>query len=65
MIYNVNIEETINGDFQVEANSKQEAFEIARKKYYEREFVNEPGNISKVQAAIAENNNDYSEWVDL
>lgn len=61
MIYKVNIEETINGEFEVFANSKQEAFAIARNKYYNGEFVNEPGSLSCVKAA-ASCNNDFSEW---
>lgn len=38
----VTIEETISQDFDVEANSLEEAFEIARKKYRDGEIVVEP-----------------------
>ena len=62
MIYNVNIEETINGVFKIEANSKEEAFDIARKKYYDGLFVNEPGEVTSVKAAISSLNNDFDGW---
>ena len=62
MIYNINIEEIVNGDYEIEANSKKEAFEIARKKYYNGEFVNEPGDVTCVKMAIARHNEDYVEW---
>lgn len=64
MIYKVNIEETINGEFEVVANSKKEAFAIARNKYYNGEFVNEPGSLSCVKVAVS-CNNDFGEWVEF
>ena len=65
MVYKVNIEETVNGEFEVEANSNQEAFDIARRKYFDGEFVNEPGKLTCVQMAVAERNEDYSHWEGL
>ncbi len=62
MKYFINIEETINGEFEVEANSKAEAFKIARDKYYSGIFVNEPGCITSKQMAVAEANEDYIGW---
>ncbi len=62
MKYFVNIEETVNGVFEVEANSKDEAYAIARDKYNNGEFVNEPGNVTHKQIAVVQKSGDYIEW---
>ena len=54
MKYFVNIEETVNGVFEVEANSKEEAYAIARDKYNNGELVNEPGNVTYKQVLVWE-----------
>ena len=43
--YNVTIEETVVGQFEVIASSKEDAINIARDKYRKCEFVNEPGDL--------------------
>lgn len=62
MKYIVNIEETVNGEFEIEADSKEEAFNIARDKYNNDELINEPGNITCKQIAVVERNKDYINW---
>lgn len=62
MKFFVNIEETINGIFEVEANSTDEAFEIARQKYYDCEFVNSSGDLTFVQASVMADNGEFEEW---
>lgn len=44
MIFTITIEETIDKDFEVEANSIEEAFEIVQEKYRECEFVLDEGS---------------------
>lgn len=46
--YIITIEETIVQDFEIEAESPEEAFEIAEKKYDAGEFVLEPGEVQMV-----------------
>lgn len=61
--YVVTIEETISQDFDVEANSLEEALEIARKKYYDGEFIVESESCTFVQAkAMTEDASDMTEW---
>lgn len=65
MKYFVNIEETINGVFEVEANSKEEALKIAKAKYENCEFVNEPGDLTCVKASIMTNDGKFGEWEEI
>ena len=61
--YIVNIEETVNEDFEVYAESPQEAFEIAAEKYENGEFVLEPGNLTDKKIAVfGENNEQFIDW---
>ncbi len=62
MKFFVNIEETVNGIFEVEANSKDEAFDIAREKYQNCEFVNEPGKLTYVQASVMTSDGEFKNW---
>ena len=43
MKYTITIEETVAKDFEIEANSADEAYEIAEQKYKSGEFVLDPG----------------------
>ena len=62
----VTIEETISQDFNVEANSLEEALEIARKKYRDGEFVVESESCTFVQAkAITEDASEMTEWREI
>ena len=62
MKYKINIEEVVNGDFEVEASSKEEAFKIACNKYYSGEFINEPGQITYKQMSVVKNNQECNDW---
>ena len=62
MKYIVNIEEIVNGQFVVEANSKEEAFDIAVRKYKNCEFVLSPGDLTCKQMSVVEKDEDYIEW---
>lgn len=48
----VTIEETVSQDFDVEANSQEEAIKIVRDKYRNGEFVLEPGNLEQAQIVL-------------
>lgn len=43
--YKVILEETVVSEFNIEARNKNEAFEIACKKYLDGEIVIEPGEV--------------------
>lgn len=62
MKYFVNIEEIVNGIFEVEANSSEEALDIARQKYNDSEFVNEPGDLTCVRASVATKYGEFKDW---
>lgn len=63
MKYKVIIEEHVTETFCVEANSVDEALAITAEKYYDCEFVLEPGNISYRGMAIEEP--EIREWFDF
>ena len=66
MIYKVKIEETVCDEFEIEADSEEEAFEIASKQYNEGKIVLEPGNLVSKYISIADENGktliDYGEF---
>ena len=45
MKFYVELQETVTGKFEIEANSMENAKEIFAKGYYKGKFVNEPGNL--------------------
>lgn len=61
MKYSVSIEETVVGNYEVDANSKEEALEIAKEKYYNCEFVNEPGDLIGKRIAVRTEDEDFVE----
>ena len=62
----VTIEETISQDFNVEANSLEEALEIARKKYRSCEFIVESESCTFAQAkARTEDASEMTEWREI
>lgn len=62
----VTIEETISQNFDIEAESLEEALEIARKKYCDDEFVVESGSVTFVQAqAMTEDATEMTPWEEI
>ena len=62
MKYNICIEETVVGSFEVDANSKEEALKIAKDKYTNCEFVNEPGSLICAQASVTTRDGKFEKW---
>ena len=48
MKYKITIQETVCQDFELEANTKDEAVELAKHKYATGELVLEPGELQDV-----------------
>ena len=62
--YIITIEETIVQDFEIEAESPEEAFEMAEKKYYAGEIVLEPGEVHMVQIAVRDPEDEESTGIE-
>ena len=62
MKYTITIEETVAKDFEVEADSAEEAYKIAEHKYKSDEFVLDPGECQFRQIAITKPGNECTEW---
>ena len=66
MKYTITIEETCTKNFDIEADSAEEAYEIAEHKYKSGgEFVLDPGECQFKQIAITSPNNEATEWREL
>lgn len=62
MKYTITIEETVAKDFEIEANSTEEAYETAEQKYKSGEFVLDPGECQFRQIAITRPSEEATEW---
>lgn len=62
MKYTITIEEAVTKDFEVEADSADEAYEMAEQKYKSGEFVLNPGECQFKQIAITSPNKEATEW---
>lgn len=62
MKYTIIIEETNAKDFEIEAESAEEAYKIAEHKYKSGEFVLDPGECQFKQIAITAPSNGTAEW---
>jgi len=62
MKYTITIEETVAKDFEVEADSAEEAYEIVEQKYGSGEFALDPGECQFKQIAITAPNDEATEW---
>ena len=62
MKYTITIEEINTKGFEVEADSADEAYEIAEQKYKSGEFVLDPGECHFRQIAITKPSNECTEW---
>ena len=61
--FEVTIEETVSQTFTVEAESKEEAYHIAEKNYYNCDFVLEPGECTFRKMSIPDEiSGDLTEW---
>ena len=64
--FNIFIEEHIVEKFEIEAENMEEAFKIAEKKYYNGEFVLEPGNVShKLMSGETDVGEESTEWIEF
>ena len=62
MKYTITIEETCTKDFDIEADSAEEAYETAEQKYKSGEFVLDPGECKFRQIAITKPGDEATEW---
>ena len=62
MKYTITIEETVAKDFEIEADSAEEAYKIAERKYKTGEFVLDPGECQYKQIAITKPSSESTEW---
>ena len=60
--YVICIEETVSDEFEIFAESKEDAIEIAIEKYKNAEFVLEPGVLCFKQMAIVSPNECTTDW---
>lgn len=65
MKYTITIEETCIKDFDIEANSAEEAYETAEQKYKDGEFVLDPGECQFRQMVITNPSEESTEWREL
>ena len=62
--YTITIEETVSDIFYLEANSLEEAKELAIENYNNSVFVLEPGNLIETNVLV-ENDKENSGWFEL
>lgn len=62
MKYTITIEEICTKDFDIEADSAEEAYETAEQKYKSGEFVLDPGECQFRQIAVTAPNDEATEW---
>lgn len=61
--YNVTIEEHISETFEVEADSLEEAMEIAEKQYYNCEFIIGPNVTARLMQGQDRETDKCTEWI--
>ena len=62
MKYTITIEEIVAKDFEIEANSANEAYETAEQKYKSGEYILDPGEGQFRQIAITKPSDEATEW---
>lgn len=65
MKFIVTIEEMVSDNFEIEAETAEDAIRIAEDKYHSREFALEPGNLVCKQMSIVSPNNELTEWIEF
>ncbi len=63
--FTVVIEETVVQEFNVMANSAEDAVMLAEKKYKDREFVLESGEVQFRQMSVASPSGELTEWIEF
>lgn len=63
--YVITIEESVSADFEIEANTAEEAMSIAEQRYNSGAYVLAPGNLAAKQMAIISPNNEATEWTEF
>lgn len=63
--YSVVIEETISQEFEVDAESKDDAISKAIEKYQSGEFVLSPGNLESKKILIVDENSEFDDWIEF
>ncbi len=63
--YTIAIEETVVDEFEVIAENEEKAIEIARKKYDEREFILEPGEVQYKHMAVVTPYREKLDWIEI
>lgn len=64
-IYTVTIEEVVSQDFEVKADSIQEALRIAERKYKKGDFVLSPGNLVYKQISARNKKGEAVDWYEF
>ena len=59
--FKITIEEVVSEEFEVTAESVEDAVRIAEKKYNSGEFVLEPGNLTGKRLSV----NDSDKWIEF
>lgn len=62
MRYKIIIEEVVADEFEIEANSLEEAQEKAIEEYNEGKIVLEPGELQSKQIKVIDENNNELDW---
>ena len=62
MKYTITIEETVAKDFEIEAESAEEAYKMTEQKYKSGEFVLDPGECQFRQITITNPSSESTEW---
>ena len=66
MLFELTIEEVVSETFIIEANTHEEAVNIAKEQYDKGELVLNPGNLLSKKLAITNDENaDSIEWIDF
>ena len=63
--FKITIEEHVCEAFEVEATNLEEAMQIAEEKYYDGEFVLEPGDVTARLMMAEDDNGECTEWTDF
>ena len=63
--FTVVIEETVSKEFEVLAENEEQALNNAKEKYYNCEFVLDPGDLVYKQMSVINQDKETSEWFEF